>query len=158
MNVWLYLFYCILIILILIFSSLAIIYKQHLKDCSEPSNPWCYNDWMCNVSVNIDTSTGGLLDSMKSAHIVPEDAAPGSAYNVKVGIIDQYQNQCSTDSIYDENGNVDDNKIKLVNPITGETCTTIGENCKILPKGCTQNLYGEDITTNMIWGISDNFS
>ena len=155
MTVWLYLIYCVIIILILVFTTLAIVYKQHLKDCSEPSNPWCYNDWLCNINNNISPD---LLNSMKNAGIVSQDAVPGSAYNLKAGIVDHFQAQCNTDNIYDENGQLDDSKIVLLNPITGDTCLEISSTCKIIPRGCTQNLYGEKLNDKMIWGNSTDFS
>ncbi len=159
MSILLCFIYCLIILLILVFSSLAIIYKQHLNDCSEPSNPWCWDDWNCKISTNINNTNPGLLDAMKAANIVSQDAAPGSSYNVKIGIVDQYQTQCSSTSIYDPvTGEIDNNKIVLLNPITGETCEQIGPQCKMIPKGCVTNLYGESLNKDMIWGISQDFS
>ena len=80
-NIFIFTICCILVLLIVIFGSLAIITQSQANACYKNNNPWCYTDWKCidqndgvtevNMSDKAVFGSGGVLK--KCSPLTEED-------------------------------------------------------------------------------------
>lgn len=86
LEIILYLISWILILLLLIFGSMAVIYSLRYKQCSTTTMPWCYQDWRCQNQ--LDPSKEEI--NMSKYVLWGYDGEPG-----KVGTVGGIINYCS---------------------------------------------------------------
>lgn len=54
MSIWLFLFGCILIIVLVIAGSAFLIYNHRKTKCRVYPDPACYTDWLCATSTDVE--------------------------------------------------------------------------------------------------------